>query len=383
MLKDAIDLGRVQRALVVRLMFHGDVLLSTPVVTTLKKMAPHIDIDALVYHETRDMLSLHPDLDQVFTIDRNWKKQGVSFQLRQEWRLLSALRARHYDLVVILNDSNRATWLVKLLSPRWSVGPDNPGRGRLYRKTMTHRFQLARNRHMVELHLDALRCLGLPVDSSAAHARLSIVSGAGAEASVENNLSAHALQSGNFVLVHPGSRGAYKCWPESKMARLIDTLSAQGMRVVLSGSPAAAELEMLARIKAQLAHPVVDLSGQLSLKELAALVAKSAMLIGVDSLPVHLASACQVPVVVLFGPSLEQVWAPWRTPHRIVGATLPCRPCGLAGCGGSGQSDCMDKISVQAVLDAVQSLCQTQEIAPQHHRTERASRIQFVQVDRH
>ncbi len=365
MLKDAIDLGQVRRALVVRLMFHGDVLLSTPVISTLKRMAPHVEVDALVYHETRDMLALHPDLDQLFTIDRNWKKRGRLFQLQQELRLLSALKARRYDLIIILNDSHRATWLVKLLSPRWAVGPDNPARGRLYRKTVKRRFKIARHRHMVELHLDALRCLGLPVDSSAHEARLSIVPGRDAEASVEQRLSEYGLRGGDFVLVHPGSRGFYKCWPEHKMAQLIDLLQQEGMTVVLSGSPAVDEMAMLARIKTRLDRSVIDLSGQLSLKELAALVARATMLVGVDSLPVHLASAFQVPVVALFGPSLDLVWGPWQTPYRVVGATLPCRPCGFAGCGESGQSDCMNALGVQEVFDAVNSLStETEGYAP-------------------
>lgn len=375
MLKDAIDLGQVRRALVVRLMFHGDVLLSTPVISTLKRMAPHVKVDALVYHETRDMLTLHPDLDQLFTIDRTWKKRGVLFQLQQELRLLSALKARRYDLIIILNDSHRATWLVKLLSPRWAVGPDNPARGRLYRKTVKRRFKTARHRHMVELHLDALRCLGLPVDSSAREARLSIVPGGDADASVVQRLSEFGLRGGDFVLVHPGSRGLYKCWPEHKMAQLIDLLQQEGMTVVLSGSPAVDEMAMLARIKARLGRSVIDLSGQLSLKELAALVARAAMLVGVDSLPVHLASAFQVPVVALFGPSLDLVWGPWQTPHRVVGATLACRPCGFAGCGESGQSDCMSALGVQEVFDAVHSLrSETENYDPnsRRHRFENA-----------
>ena len=218
---------------------------------------------------------------------------------------------------------------------------------------------------MVELHLDALRCLGLPVDSSAHEARLSIVPGRDAEASVEQRLSEYGLRGGDFVLVHPGSRGFYKCWPEHKMAQLIDLLQQEGMTVVLSGSPAVDEMAMLARIKTRLDRSVIDLSGQLSLKELAALVARATMLVGVDSLPVHLASAFQVPVVALFGPSLDLVWGPWQTPYRVVGATLPCRPCGFAGCGESGQSDCMNALGVQEVFDAVNSLStETEGYAP-------------------
>ena len=100
MLKDAIPLDQIRRALVIKLRHHGDVLLSSPVLSVLKSHAPHAEIDALVYAETAEMLSLHPALAQLHVIDRNWKKLGALQYLSAEWRLLKALRDRHYDLIV-------------------------------------------------------------------------------------------------------------------------------------------------------------------------------------------------------------------------------------------------------------------------------------------
>ena len=89
-------------------------------------------------------------------------------------------------------------------------------------------------------------------------------------------------------------------------------------------------------LKPRLRGDYLDLTGQLTLKELGALVAAARLLIGVDSMPVHLASAVGTPVVVLFGPSGDVEWGPWRVPHRIVTAPFPCRPCGNKGCGDGG-----------------------------------------------
>ena len=119
MLIDAIDLTAVRRVLLIKLRHHGDVLLSSPVLSALKTHAPHAEIDALVYHDTREMLSGHPALSQLHTIDRQWKKRGPLGQLRAEWQLLSALKARQYDLVITLTEHNRGAWLVRLLKPRW------------------------------------------------------------------------------------------------------------------------------------------------------------------------------------------------------------------------------------------------------------------------
>ena len=60
MVPDAINLASVRRVLVTKLRHHGDVLLASPVFTVLANRAPHAEIDALVYEDTRDMLAGHP-----------------------------------------------------------------------------------------------------------------------------------------------------------------------------------------------------------------------------------------------------------------------------------------------------------------------------------
>src|SRR5690348_17556384 len=91
---DAIDLSRVRRALVIQLRHHGDVLLTSPVFAVLKNHVPSLEVDALVYAETRDMLDLHPAIAQVHVVERRWKDSAPLERLAQEWRLFAALRAR-------------------------------------------------------------------------------------------------------------------------------------------------------------------------------------------------------------------------------------------------------------------------------------------------
>lgn len=355
MLIDAIDLTAVRRVLLIKLRHHGDVLLSSPVFSALKTHAPHAEIDALVYHDTREMLSGHPALSQLHTIDRQWKKRGPLGQLRAEWQLLSALKARQYDLVITLTEHNRGAWLVRLLKPRWSVGPHGPY-GRFFKKTFTHRYlQVPGNRrHTVEIHLDALRRIGIYPAPDAR--RLTLLPGADAEASLAAKLAASGLAPGGYVLVHPTSRWLFKSWPADKMAELINQLTARGEQILLTAAPSADEMAMLADITARLQRPVVSLAGQLSLKELAAAIASARLYIGVDSVPMHIAAAVQTPCVALFGPSGDIEWGPWQVAHRVVAANMACRPCGNAGCGGSWRSECLEKISVQQVLAAVDSL---------------------------
>jgi hypothetical protein len=84
---DAIDVSGLKRALVIQLRHHGDVLLTSPVFTVLKNHAPGIEVDALVYAETRHMLDLHPSIAQVHVIDRGWKALAATARLAREWQL--------------------------------------------------------------------------------------------------------------------------------------------------------------------------------------------------------------------------------------------------------------------------------------------------------
>ena len=154
MLQDAIDPAALKRVLVIKLRHHGDVLLTSPVFTTLKRCAPQAELDALVYADTAPMLRGHPALSQLFTIDRHWKRAGRWAQLRHEWALFQALRARRYDLIVHLTDHNRGATLARLLKPRWAVAPAGKT-SRRFAKAFTHRYPVVggNRRHTVELHL--------------------------------------------------------------------------------------------------------------------------------------------------------------------------------------------------------------------------------------
>ena len=106
--------------------------------------------------------------------------------------------------------------------------------------------------------------------------------------------------------------------------------------------------------------PTIDLSGQLSLKELAALTAQARLFVGVDSAPMHIAAAMGTPVVAIFGPSGDREWGPWGEGHRVVASTThPCRPCGMAGCNDNKVSNCLTTLPVAQVLAACGELLAT------------------------
>ena len=260
---DAIDLSRVRRALVIKLRHHGDVLLTSPVFTVLQRAAPQAEIDALVYRETAPMLAGHPAISELHTIDRDAKRRGLGAQIAAEWRLLRALRARRYDLVVHLTEHPRGAWLKLLLGARRRRRAANASAPACCgASAFTHLYLPPRAtlRHTVETNLDALRRIGIwPV-----HARQ--VAGPrsrrrGARRASRRCSRSTASSARRFVVVHPGSRWLFKCWPAAATAALIDRLAADGWPVVLTGAPDPAERALVDAVRAATRAPVVDLAG--------------------------------------------------------------------------------------------------------------------------
>lgn len=360
---DRVALARLRRVLVTKLRHHGDVLLASPVLATLKRVAPEAEIDALVYAETAPMLERHPALARLFTIDRALKRQGTLAQVRAEWRLLRDLRARRYDLIVHLTDHPRGLTLAMLLRPTWSVtrARAKDERPRLWKLGFTHFYPLpkGRPRHTVETNLDALRRIGIqpaPEDK-----RLVLVPGPDAEARVATLFAERNLRAGGFVQVHPGTRWLFKSWPAGRMAALVEKLVAEGFGVAITGAPDERERAMVDVLLAALSEAcrsrVFDFTGKLTLPELAALSAQARLFVGVDSAPMHIAAAVGTPAVALFGPSDEHEWRPWGVAHRVVAsAEFPCRPCRNDGCGGGKISECLTTLPVDRVTAAIDSL---------------------------
>ena len=360
-LPDAVPLPEIRRALVTKLRHHGDVLLASPVFSTLRRAAPHVEIDALVYADTAPLLANHPAIARIHAIDRGWKAQGVAFQARREWQLLRALRDRRYDLLVHLTEHPRGLTLAWLLGPRFAVTRERPGRDPLWRRRFTHFYRLPKRtpRHAVEANLDALRRIGVYPD--AADKKLVLVPDAAADARAAALLAGHGIAPYGFVHAHPGSRWFFKCWPAASTAALFDRIVARGHRLVVTGAPESRERALVASILEAIAPrtraQVLDIAGQLTLPELAALTARARAFAGVDSAPMHIAAAMGTPTLALFGPSGEHEWGPWMVPHRVVASRAHrCRPCGIDGCGGGKVSECLTTLGVDDVYAAFESL---------------------------
>lgn len=338
-------------------------LLSSPVFSVLKKHYPHLEIDAYIYEETLPMLEGHPAISQFLLYDKKWKKLPKHRRFLEEWKLLRTIRRGGYDLVINLTEGDRGAVAAKISRAPYAIGFDPQGNGMMQKKKCySHLIKhTPKPRHTVEKQLDALRCLGLYPDGDERDLFFHVPEEA--RLKVETLLQERGVEQGQFIHVHPVSRWMFKTLPVKTLAQVLHFLHEKGKQIILTASPDPIERKMNQEIAA-LAPFVIDLSGKISLKELGAMIEKSRMLLSADSVPVHIASALKKPTVVVFGPTCEKNWGPWRNPaSRIVTQNISCRPCYQPGCGGSGKSDCLEMLSSERIIDAIQDLLESEVLS--------------------
>lgn len=345
------NLENVQRILVIKLRHLGDVLLASPVFSSLKEKFPSAEIDAYLWKESYPMLEGHPAISNFFLYDRLWKNFFFLFRFIKEFSLLRKIRKKKYDLVINLTEGDRgaiAGWFSKA---KIFVGIDPEKKGFWQKKKLySHLVKpCALPRHTVERNLDALRCIGIFPNQNKREIFFSIPKEA--ETNVKKLLEKEGLKKGEFVVIHAPSRWRFKCLPSFITAQIIDELRET---VVLTGGSSSSEMLFVSEIiKISKSSNIKNFCGRISLKELGALLTMTKGLITVDSVTLHLASALKIPVVALFGPTSELNWGPWQNPYaRVVSKNISCRPCFLDGCGGSKMSDCLWTLSPQKVLQA-------------------------------
>lgn len=294
-----------QRVLLIKMRFHGDMLLTTPVVSTLKRRYPDAKIDVLLYQDTIPILSENAEINALYGLKNKKAKAGE--KIANFVDVLKQLRANRYDLIVNLTDQWMVAALVRCLPARVKISQDFPHRqAAFWRKSFTHHAPVVGD-HIVERNLSALRPLGITEDC-----RELTMSYTGQNWQAMREQLTAAGVGEHYVVIQPTARQAFKCWDNSKFSQVIDALHLQGYEVVLTSGPGADDLSCVEEIASACAtRPVTALAGKTRFPELAALIDHAALFIGVDSAPMHIAAAVKTKIIALFGATDHIAWRPW------------------------------------------------------------------------
>ena len=314
----AIEFDKLSRILLIRLSSLGDILLVTPLLNLLRTACPQAQIDVLVKAEFRDLLCAHPGIARLLTFD---SRQPLL-------RTLRALRADPYDLALDLHCTPRSQFFLRGIQARRKLTYNK----RVLRRALLVRIGWNTLRDVTsvpELYAAPLRRLGLTGRLDAPTMYLAPESAEAVEGHIARSLS-HASHQ-HLLAVAPGARWPTKRWPMEHFATVAQELAREKQAaVVILGGPG--EEELCRNLCDQLDVPVINGAGTLSLMQSAALLSRCRLLISNDSGLMHMATALQVPVVAIFGPTVQEFgFYPFQAHAEVVSEPLPCRPCSTKG----------------------------------------------------
>jgi heptosyltransferase-3 len=342
-----IDLPSRPRILVIALRRLGDVLLTTPLIASLRRAWPDAVIDALVFADTAGILKGNPDINSVVPFPGN---RTVIQSLT-----LAASLYRRYDLAISTQSGDRPTFFAFVAGKQRVALVEQTVKSQVIEKLLDRSLVYVPGVHRVEEMLRLADTLGIE--------RVPHLVPPRARDSAD-------VPQGDYAVIHAAPMFRYKQWSAQGWRDLAAVLASRGLTVVATGGPAPDERAYLDTVWHGTA--VTRLDGKLDWSQLSGLLAKAKVFVGPDTSVTHLAAASGAPTVALFGPTDPRLWGPfpngglkpgWADTGQIqqrgnvlvVQNTLPCTPCQLEGCERrlDSYSACLDNLTVGQVLGAV------------------------------
>lgn len=352
-----------KRILVLRYRFIGDTILTVPFLRNLRLAEPDAFIAWVVTPGSAEVIKGIPYVDELIYWDPRTihaDSGGTHSSLGAKLDFIRKLRLTGYDKVYVLKRSLSSAIMALLTGAKTRVGFDTEGRGLLLNGRVNYRH----DQHEVENFLDVLRADGIAVQNDYLEAWLT-----DEERQFASSFFATAgVQTGEKVFgIHPFAANPPRAWSLDNFIELANRLQEQhGARILFFGGTK--DAAALSAIRAALVNPPLEAVGTTTIRQSMALLAHCQLLVCNDSGIMHLAASLQVPLVALFGPQSPTKFGPWGKNCRVVYSDFPCSPCRqkfFTECDPSpqGNAQCLEAITVDAVLAAVASVTGEEQAA--------------------
>lgn len=343
---EALDRSQIRNILIRGTNWLGDAVMNTPALGAIRHSFPEARITILVTPLVAQLFSPHDWVDEVMIYDRQGRHKGVAGRLR----IASELRARRFDLAILLQNAIDAALITRLAGIPRRIGTRTDGRGFL----LTHGFDpkgFDRRLHHVYYYLEMLKSFG--ITSEQKHQLLCLTEEE--REAARQRLQAAGIGSGDFLIgINPGAAyGSAKRWYPERFAAAGKELARKwGGKLLIFGGPT--EVSMARDIETALEGNCLNVAGTLTVRELMALIQRCDFFLSNDSGPMHIAAAFGVATVAIFGPTNHRSTCPFSDNSVVVRQDVDCGPCGKRECPTDHR--CMKGVSADDVVTAAQEL---------------------------
>jgi heptosyltransferase-3 len=348
---DGVLIENVRNILLIQLGDIGDVVLSLPCIRTLRESYPDAGLIVAVRDKAKELIEGCDWVTDVLSIDK--EKRRLHREIVYQKNFLQKLRQFEIDLAFDLRTGTRGAILARLSGAVQRIGFYEDGGGPFRNNLFTDLIspKVKYGQHLAEYYHGILESFGLQTNNIWPVYRVppkkrQEVSALFAEEKISKDRP--------LVAVQPFSLWRYKDWSFKKYALVINSISSEfRAQVVITGSPAETD-RALQLMKICPKDTVHNLVGKTSIGQLSAVLEACRLFVGGDSAGGHLSAAVGTPTVSIFGPASALAWAPRGVQHTVVQKDFPCVPCNRKGCDGNEISLCLEELTVEEVMMAVQ-----------------------------
>jgi ADP-heptose:LPS heptosyltransferase len=327
--------------LIIQTAFIGDTILASHFARAVKETYPDAKIHFFLRKGNESVISGLASVDRVWV----WDKQ--SGKTRNLLKLISELRKMRFDIVFNLHRHFNSGLVSVLMKADQKIGFAQNPLSFFYSRKIDHKIPHPQGWHEVQRNLELIPHFSIVQNSKFYKPELPL-----GQKNIDKVLS---YQTEDYFVVAPASVWFTKAWSEKKYRELTSELVKIG-KVIFIG--ASADRELCDRIRQN--HPnTINLCGELTLLDSAALMMKARRVFVNDSAPLHLASSVNAKTTAIFCSTVPNFgYTPLADDSVVIGADhLECRPCGLHGHKSCplGHFKCSEEISIDRVLATITS----------------------------
>jgi len=339
-----INISPKAKILLIKLRSIGDVVYNTSVYSPLKKHFPEAHLTVLVERPSYDLVSHHPDVDEVLCFEKGsaWK------QIKFYSRLMQA----KYDVAIDMHEGTRGAVMCYLTRAPIRIGNKPAKRSFLYNTKID--FSDLKPKHPIDYQVALIKKMGVPFDSISPAIHISSLAKIRAKALLSQN---GIKEDDEYCVIHPGTKKIYDQWQYDKFACLVDTIPKDyGIKVVLTCGPdEVSQVQNIIKINQGSQTAYI----QTGLQELAAVTYGAKFVLCHNGGYMHLASALGTPVIALFGVVSPNIWKPLGEKDQVIYKNIECSPCykhtRKQECY-KGDAECKRVIEVEDVFDAMSKI---------------------------
>lgn len=298
-------MDEIKNILIIRLSSLGDILLTTPIIRSLKEQNSEIKIDFILREQYADLLRYNKNIKSLLL----YKEDSVSKE-----SLFKDLRKNKYDLVVDLQNNFRSAEIRKETKANQVIFNK-----RTVDKFLLVHFKINRFNGQQEIPKRYSETLpGLRLDNN------------GLELFFPSETKTNLSDNVKHIGIAPGSRHFTKMWPKQYFIDLSKMVLDDGYSIAIFGGKSDFKLcsELAERIPGS-----INLCNDDKILQTAADMKKCNAVICNDSGLMHAATAIGIPVLAIFGSTVKEFgFAPYRSRNIVLeNNSLTCRPCSHIG----------------------------------------------------